>query len=249
MNAEALRRLAETHGSPLIVTVDCGISAVAEAQLARELGLELIVTDHHTIGPDLPAADVSVHPRLPGSTYPCGDLCGTGVAFKLAWQICKSFGDGKKASPHLRNLLVRSLGLVALATVADVVPLTGENRILVRHGLASIAAEPMEGMRALMKVAGCLGKSRLSTGTVGFSLAPGSMRPGGWSGPCGPWRCSPPKTLLLPKSSPPELDIVNTRRQELERAIVQEAQEMIKAQGGSRERGAIVVGKRAGTPA
>ena len=89
-----------------MVTVDCGISAVAEANLARELGIELIVTDHHTIGPDLPAADVLVHPRLPGSTYPCGDLCGAGVAFKLAWQICKSFGDGKKASPLLRNYLV-----------------------------------------------------------------------------------------------------------------------------------------------
>ena len=96
---------------------------MAEALLARELGIELIVTDHHTIGAELPAADVLVHPRLPGSTYPCGDLCGAGVAFKLAWQICKSFGDGKKASPHLRDFLVRSLGLVAMATVADVVPL------------------------------------------------------------------------------------------------------------------------------
>ena len=96
---------------------------MAEARLARELGLEFIITDHHTIGAELPAADVLVHPRLPGSTYPCGDLCGAGVAFKLAWQICKTFGDGKRASPHLRDFLVRALGLVAMATVADVVPL------------------------------------------------------------------------------------------------------------------------------
>ena len=94
------------------------------------------MTDHHTIGADLPAADVLVHPRLPGSTYPCGDLCGAGVAFKLAWQICKSFGDGKKASPHLRDFLVRSLGLVALATVADVVPLR------TRTGSSSATAWP-----------------------------------------------------------------------------------------------------------
>ena len=148
VNAEALRRLAEEHSRALVITVDCGISAVAEAELARQLGLELIVTDHHTIGSELPAADVLVHPRLPGSQYPFGDLCGAGVAFKLAWQICKSFGDGKKASPHLRDYLVKSLGLVAMATVADVVPLQAENRILVRHGLAGIAGSPTVGLRA-----------------------------------------------------------------------------------------------------
>src|SRR4029077_4585372 len=97
--------------------------AVHEARLARQLGVEFIVTDHHTIGPELPDADAIVHPRLPGSRYPCVDLCGAGGAFKLAWQICKGFGDGKKASPHLRDFPVRSIGLVALATVADVVPM------------------------------------------------------------------------------------------------------------------------------
>ena len=142
VNAEALRRLAEERKAALIVTVDCGISAVDEAELARELGVELIITDHHTIGPELPAADVIVHPRLPGSAYPSGDLCGAGVAFKLAWQVCKSFGDGKRASPHLRNFLVGALGLVALATIADVVPLSDENRIIVRHGLAGIFCRP-----------------------------------------------------------------------------------------------------------
>ena len=102
--------LHEERKASLIVTVDCGISAIEEAELARELGVELIITDHHTIGPELPAADVIVHPRLPGSAYPTGDLCGAGVAFKLAWQVCKSFGDGKRASPHLRNFLVSALG-------------------------------------------------------------------------------------------------------------------------------------------
>ena len=135
----------------LVVTVDCGISAVAEAELARELGLEFIITDHHTIGDDLPEADVIVHPRLAGSRYPCGDLCGAGVAFKLAWQICKGFGDGKKASPHLRDYLVRSLGLVALATVADVVPLSRREPHLVRHGLAGSRPTRASGMRALMR--------------------------------------------------------------------------------------------------
>jgi single-stranded-DNA-specific exonuclease len=167
-----LRRIATEHQARLVVTVDCGISAVKEAQLARELGLEFIITDHHTIGPILPVADVLVHPKLAGSTYPFVELCGCSVAFKLAWQICKSFGDGKKASPHMRAFLLKSISLVAMATIADVMPIHGENRILVRHGLASLAESPSPGLRALMSVAGCLGKRDLTTGTVGFNLAP-----------------------------------------------------------------------------
>jgi single-stranded-DNA-specific exonuclease len=248
VNAEALRKLAQSHGKPLVVTVDCGISAVAEAVLARELGLELIVTDHHTIGAEVPQAEVLVHPRLAGSTYPCGDLCGAGVAFKLAWQICKSFGDGKKASPHLRDYLVRALGLVALATIADVVPLVDENRILVRHGLAGISGSPTAGVRALMEVSGCLGKSRLTTGMVGFGLAPRINA-------AGRLEQAMRAVAMLTSDDPAqaleiaqELDLVNGRRQEIERQIVQEAQEMIRAQGGSRERGAIVLGRKGWHP-
>ncbi len=248
VNAEALRRLAEEHSKPLVVTVDCGISAVAEARLARELGLELIVTDHHTIGAELPAADVLVHPRLPGSTYPCGDLCGAGVAFKLAWQICKSFGDGKRASPHLRDYLVRALGLVALATVADVVPLQGENRILVRHGLAGIVAEPTVGLRALMKVAGCLDKSRLTTGMVGFGLAPRINAAGRLERAMRAVEMLTTEDPEHARAIAEELDLVNSRRQEIERQIVSEAQEMILAEGGLKERRAIVLGRKGWHP-
>jgi single-stranded-DNA-specific exonuclease len=248
LSAEALRRLAETHISPLVITVDCGISALAEAALARELGLELIVTDHHTIGAELPGADVLVHPRLEGSTYPCGDLCGAAVAFKLAWQICKSFGDGKKASPHLRDFLVRSLGLVALATVADVVPLNDENRIIVRHGLASIAAGPMEGMRALMKVSGCLDKSRLTVGHVGFGLAPRINAAGRLERAMRAVEMLTTDDPTLAAAIAEELDLVNGRRQELEREILREAQEMIKADGWLNDRGALVLGKKGWHP-
>ncbi len=139
VNSEALIQLVRVNKAELIITVDCGISAVPQARLAKDLGVELIITDHHTIGPELPDAAVLVHPRLPGSTYPFGDLCGCGVAFKVAWQVCKAFGDGKKASPHLRDFLMTSLSHVALASVADVVPITGENRLLVKHGLGSLA--------------------------------------------------------------------------------------------------------------
>ena len=149
VNSDALRRIASEMKADVVVTVDCGISAVAEAKLARELGIELIITDHHTPGTVLPEAAVLVHPRLGQSPYPFPDLCGAAVAFKVAWQVCKGFGDGKKASPHLRDFLVRSIGLVALATIADMVPLTGENRVFVRHGLAGIEADPTEGLHAL----------------------------------------------------------------------------------------------------
>ena len=86
LNGEALETLA-ARGAKVVVTVDCGIASVAEAARARELGLELIVTDHHNLADTLPEADVLVHPRLPGTDYPFGELCGAGVAFKLAWAI------------------------------------------------------------------------------------------------------------------------------------------------------------------
>ena len=172
VNGEALRRLVEEDKASLIVTVDCGISAIKEAELRGSSGSSSSSPTITRSGGSCPAADVIVHPRLPGSAYPSGDLCGAGVAFKLAWQVCKSFGDGKRASPHLRNFLVGSLGLIALATIADVVPLSDENRIIVRHGLAAISAAPSVGLRAFMEVSGSLGKRRLTAGMVGFGLAP-----------------------------------------------------------------------------
>ncbi|MBX6313729.1 MAG: single-stranded-DNA-specific exonuclease RecJ, partial [Isosphaeraceae bacterium] len=244
VNAEALRHLATERGASLIVTVDCGISAVAEARLARELGVELIITDHHHIGEELPDAAVLVHPKLPGSNYPFGDLCGCGVAFKLAWQICKSFGDGKKASPHLRDFLLEAMNLVALATVADVVPLGGENRIFVRHGLRGIASDAASvGLKALLDVSGLLGRDRLSTGNLGFGLAPRINA-------AGRMECARIAVQMLTTRDPAEairlaqeLDACNRRRQEMERSIVAQARAMVEESGGADDRGAIVLGQ------
>jgi single-stranded-DNA-specific exonuclease len=243
VNGDALKKLAMDEEASLVVTVDCGISAVREATLARELGLELIVTDHHTLGPELPRADVVVHPRLPGSSYPFGDLCGAGVAFKVAWQVCKAFGDGKKASPHLRDFLVRSLGLVALATIADIVPLVGENRIFVRHGLAGIHQAPSAGLRALMEVTGCLGKRSLSTGTVGFGLAPRINAAGRLERAMRAVEMLTTDDDTLALQIARDLDDCNRRRQDLERGIVEEANQAIIEQGGLGDRGAIVLGR------
>jgi single-stranded-DNA-specific exonuclease len=249
VNAEALRRLATDRRAELIITVDCGISAVKEARLARELGVELIITDHHTIGPDLPSADVLVHPKLSGSAYPFAELCGCGVAFKLAWQVCKGFGDGKKASPHLRDFLVESIGLVAMATIADIMPIRGENRILVRHGLASLADSPRPGLRALMSAAGCLGtRGGLNAGMISFKVAPRINAAGRLEQAMQAVEMLTTDVQARAEELAQALDQCNSRRQQVERQMVDEAHEMITAQGGLKERGAIVLGREGWHP-
>ncbi|GAC1468280.1 MAG: single-stranded-DNA-specific exonuclease RecJ [Isosphaeraceae bacterium] len=242
VNREALARIATELKGEVVVTVDCGISALAEARLAREMGLEYIVTDHHTPGDALPEADVIVHPRLGSVPYPCLDLCGAGVAFKLAWQICKGFGDGKKASPHLRDFLVRSLGMVALATVADVVPLVGENRLLVSHGLRGIDSNPTAGMKALMEVSGFPGTKRLTTGNVGFGLAPRINAAGRLERAMRAVEMLTTTDTVLAREIASELDGCNRRRQEIEQGIVAEAHAMIRAAGEVGAKGAFVLG-------
>ncbi len=172
LNCDAMRELSENGTGRLVVSVDCGIANLKEAALARELGLELIITDHHQFREELPDAACLVHPRLPGGTYPFGQLCGAGVAFKLAWAICQRLGDGKKATPRMREFLLSAVGLAAIGTVADVVPLLGENRVLVRYGLRSLAERASIGMQALMHVSGIEHGRLLDAEDVAFKLAP-----------------------------------------------------------------------------
>ena len=153
LNCDAVRELHEEDPQRLLITVDCGITSVKEAALAKELGLELIITDHHQMDEALPEADCLVHPRLPGSDYEFPHLCGAGVALKLAWAVCQKLGDGQKASPKMREFLKCAVGLAAIGTIADVVPLTGENRIIVRYGLGALAELAPVGLQELMKVA------------------------------------------------------------------------------------------------
>lgn len=171
LNDDALRKLAE-RGAKLVISVDCGIASLGPAELARELGLELIITDHHEFAERLPDAAGVVHPRLPGSSYPFGQLCGVGVAFKLAWALCCRASESKKVSDSMREFLLSAIGLAAIGTVADVVPLLDENRIIVRHGLKSLRERPTRGIAALMKVAGYDQKRTLGSEDIGFGLAP-----------------------------------------------------------------------------
>ena len=171
LNAAALETLS-AGGAALVVTVDCGIASVAEARRARELGLELIVTDHHSLADTLPEADVLVHPRLPGAGYPFGELCGAGVALKLAWAIATRASNAKRVTPRLREMLLRGVGLAALGTVADVVPLLDENRIYVKHGLECLRQRGGPGIARLIELAGLADKSALDAEDVAFRLAP-----------------------------------------------------------------------------
>src|SRR4051794_18431899 len=157
VSGETLQRLAG-EGCGLVLTVDCGITAVDEVRRARELGLDVVVTDHHRPGAELP--DCPVVATRP-SDYPFPELCGTGVAFKLGQALLGADSE----------LLRRHLDLVALATIADVVPLLGENRSLVIAGLRALARTQKPGLRALMKVAH-VDPAAVETGQVSFRLAP-----------------------------------------------------------------------------
>src|SRR5438067_7281314 len=157
VNGGTLERLAG-EGCGLVLTVDCGITAVEEVRRARELGLDVIVTDHHRPADELP--DCPIVATRP-STYPFPELCGTGVAYKLGQALLGPDGD----------VLRRHLDLVALATIADVVPLVGENRSLAIAGLRALARTQKPGLQALMRVSR-VDPATVDTGQVGFRLAP-----------------------------------------------------------------------------
>jgi len=228
LNCEALRQIAGS-GASMVVTVDCGIGSIAEAEEARRLGLELIVTDHHEPKPLLPEAAAVVHPRLPGTTYPFGGLSGSGVAFKLAWALCQRASGATKVTPRLREFLLDSVALAALGMVADYVPLHDENRVFVRHGLRRLARTTSPGLAALLESAGLRGKAELRASDISFALAP-RLNAAGRLG------CARLVVDLLTTPSRSRatelarfLENQNQERQQIERRILTEAREMLAA--------------------
>ena len=160
LNPIAIHQL-HGEGVKLIITVDCGITAVAEAQLCRELGIDLVITDHHECKDTLPHAAAVVDPHRPDGGYPHKNLSGVGVAFKLAAALC---GDQEE-------VLAEYADMVCLGTVADVMPLQGENRVFVARGLESLSCTKRPGIAALMAECGCDPKN-VSSSSIGFMLAP-----------------------------------------------------------------------------
>ncbi|MEK7756260.1 MAG: single-stranded-DNA-specific exonuclease RecJ, partial [Planctomycetota bacterium] len=169
LNLEAVKRLVE-DGAGMIVSVDCGITAVDIAKVLKDAGVTLIITDHHAPHAELPDAAAIVHPTV-GGTYPNPHLSGAGVAFKLAWAIAQRLSGADRVTTEFRELLRELLPLAAIGTIADVVPLVGENRIIARHGLSVLPTSSLPGLRLLIESAG-LSNGKISGYDVGFKLAP-----------------------------------------------------------------------------
>ncbi len=227
LHADSLEKLA-CRGRQVVVTVDCGVASVEAAERARQLGLTLIITDHHAYGDRLPDAEAIVHPALPGTNYPFAGLCGAGVAFKLAWGLCQAHCNSARVTDRLRDFLVQSVGLAAIGTIADVVPLVDENRILVRSGLDALLRKPPLGVAKLMELTQTASKRALDAEDVAFMLAP-RLNAAGRLGQ------APLGVELLVTEDPDRADALakyimqlNESRAKLERSILLAANKQIK---------------------
>jgi single-stranded-DNA-specific exonuclease len=214
-------RAAQGAGATLVVTCDCGTSAHAPIAELQAAGIDVIVTDHHLPGGPLPPAFAVLNPKRPGCTSPDKDLAAVGVAFKLALALTRAVGGNE-------NVVYGMLDLVALATIADVAPLRGENRVFVRYGLKLLndPSSQRPGVRAMIRAAGLEGKA-LTAGRVGFILAP-RLNAAGRLG-----SALRGVELMLAASDAEanpiarELEELNARRQELDRGTLDRARAMV----------------------
>ena len=221
LKAAALENLAR-QGISLVITVDCGVTALPEIKKAKKLGLDIIVTDHHTPLPEIPPATAVVNPKLPGSNYPFYELTGAGVAFKLVQALFQ--GMGKEAQ------LDELIDLAAVGTIADIAPLVGENRYLVKQGLKLINENPRLGIREMITQAE-LKAGSIDAEIISWILAPRLNAAGRLEHAIASYR-------LLTTDSPQEaqrlaawLEQKNTERQSLTTKTLAQAREQILAQG------------------
>ncbi|MBN1943260.1 MAG: single-stranded-DNA-specific exonuclease RecJ [Phycisphaerae bacterium] len=226
VNAEALRSLI-ADGARLIITVDCGIGA---ADVFAEVGggADIIVTDHHAPSKRLPDASAVVHPLLEegGRAYPNPNLCGAGVAFKLAWQVARELVGETRVDETMREFLLEATCLAALGTIADVVPLTGENRVLATFGLRGLPAVKHVGLRALLESAK-LAESSLDAYHIGFVLAPRLNAAGRMGHAAQAVELLTTSDAARAKEIAAWLAARNAERQKVERAIAAEACDMV----------------------
>lgn len=239
LNAEAMHQLAR-QGARLLITVDCGSTALAEVALANELGIDTIITDHHQPPATLPAALTVLNPHQPGCGYPNKHLCGVGLVFKLLTALRAAMRQAGMLPERLPNLK-RHLDLVTLGTIADVTPIRGENRIIVHHGLQELTQTRKPGLQALRHVSGRQGTAA-SVGEVGFQLAP-RLNASGRLG-----SAAQSLDLLMARDHAEAerlarlLDDVNQQRRTLQQNVEQTVHERIGEQYGGTPPAAIVLG-------
>lgn len=208
-------------GAKVLITCDCGTNALEPVAAACAAGIDVIISDHHLPGGPLPKCVAVLNPKRPGCEYPDKDLAAVGVAFKIALALAKALGENEEP-------VLRMLDLVALATIADIAPLRGENRVMARYGLRRLAASPIPGLRALIRAAGIEGKP-LTAGRVGFILAPRLNAVGRLGHALRGVELLMTEDDHEANSIARELEELNRRRQELDRATLREASHMIDA--------------------
>ena len=217
LNERALRTLWQ-EGVRLVVTSDCGTTAHHEVAVANRLGLDLVITDHHQVETRVPPAQAVLNPHRPDSAYPFKGLCSGGLAYKVVQAYCDKYGSGDVALNSLQDL-------VALATVADIVPLQDENRWFVREGLAQISRDARCGIRALKQVAGI--KLTCTTGTIAFKLAPRINAAGRLAHAGTGVRLLTTESELEARTLAEQLEYLNRDRQRIEEGIMAEAVEAV----------------------
>lgn len=217
-----LLQRARSDGVGLVVTVDCGISDAEEIRCAAEMGMDVIVTDHHEVADRLPPACAVIDPKRKENKYPFSELAGVGVAFLLVWALARRLKDvgwwERGREPSLKGYL----DLVALGTVADQAPLLGENRILVKHGMQILSQGHRPGLRALLKASGSEGRP-ISVGTVSFQIAPRLNAPGRLEEAASALRLLMATDMGEAEELAGLLDGINRGRQQVEEAILREA--------------------------
>ncbi len=218
LNKDAIRLLANEE-TALIITVDCGVRAIEEITLANELGMDVIVTDHHHPGPELPPALAVIDPKQKGDPYPEKYLAGVGLAYKLAQAYLHDFPQEDVSADQW-------LGLVAIGTVVDMAPLKGENRMLVSKGLEQLRHTQRQGIFSLAKVAG-VDLTKCSTSDLGFRIGPRLNAAGRLESALTALELLTSKDLLKTGQLAQQLDSYNNERQEMTSFIREKAAQMV----------------------
>ncbi|MGP4080524.1 single-stranded-DNA-specific exonuclease RecJ [Pseudalkalibacillus sp. R45] len=231
---EAAFRWAKEQGYSVIVTVDTGISAIHEAEVAKEIGLDLIITDHHEPQPELPDAFATINPKKPGCPYPFKGLAGVGVAIKVSHAL---LGE---TPTHL-------LDIACIGTIADLVPLVDENRLLVKIGIKKLETSPKPGLQALLKVCGLEGK-QLTSEHIGFGVGPRVNAAGRLDSADPAVDLFTTSDIEQAEMIAKEIDAMNKERQSLVNGITKEAVEIVETQYPPEDNSVLVIAKEGWNP-